>query len=423
MPEQGSDRRSARKVTCQTTEGKGWAGFLDGKIHQVIVIGAGPYGMSVATRLKSEGYDVYVLGEAMSFWEQHMPDGMFLRSSWEASNIGALEGPLSLESYERAAGIHLKRPIPVNDFIAYGRWYQQQHLPDLDPRRVTHLTKGKYGFHLTLDDGAVLYASRVIVATGLDGFAQRPTVFANLSRDLVSHAVDIPDLGVFSGKKVAVIGGGQSALESAAILHARGADVEVLARAPQVRWLARSARLHSLPPWALHLLYSPTDVGPPGLSWVVAWAEVFRRLPKKSQGPLAYRAIRPAGAGWLIPRLTDVPLTTGTSVINATTENNRLRLKLSDGGDRTVDHALLATGYRIDVSRYEFLDPAIIAAIHHQGGYPTLHGGFESTVPGLHFVGAAAAISYSPVMRFVSGTWFTTNLLAHQLKNGVGVTR
>jgi len=410
-------------VTCHSNEGKGWVELMNGKIHQFVVIGAGPYGLSVATRLRSEGYDVHVFGEAMSFWERHMPAGMFLRSSWDASNIGALEGPLSLESYERAEGIHLKKPIPLNDFIAYGRWFQQQYLPDLDPRRVMRVAKGQYGFHLTLNDDTMLYANRVIVATGLDGFAQRPAVFAGLSSDLVSHAVDRQDLGAFSGKAVAVIGGGQSALESAAILHEQGATVEVLARASQLRWLARSARLHSLPPRVLHLMYSPTDVGPPGLSWLVAWPEIFRRLPKKAQGPLAYRAIRPAGAGWLVPRLTDVPLTTGSSVIGATQENNRLRLRLSDGGDRTVDHALLATGYRIDVSRYEFLDPSIVASIRHQGGYPTLHGGFESTVPGLHFVGAASAISYSPVMRFVSGTWFTTDLLARQLKNGVGIVR
>ncbi|HEX3721790.1 MAG TPA: NAD(P)-binding domain-containing protein [Nitrolancea sp.] len=396
---------------------------MDGKIHQFVVIGAGPYGLSAASRLRSEGYDVYVFGEAMSFWEEHMPAGMFLRSSWDASNIGALKGPLSLESYERAEGIRLQRPIPLVDFVTYGRWVQRQFLPDLDPRRVIHVAKGPYGFHLTLDDGDVVYANRVIVATGLDGFAQRPGVFSELPCDLVSHVVDRSDLGIFCGKKVAVIGGGQSALESAAILHERGADVEVLTRAPQIRWLARSAALHSTPKRVQRLMYSPTDVGPPGLSWVVAWADFFRRLPKKSQGPLAQRAIRPAGASWLVPRLSDVPLTTGSTVINASKENGRLRLKLGNGGDRIVDHALLATGYRIDVNRYPFLDRSIVSEIKHQGGYPTLHGGFESTVAGLHFIGAASAISYSPVMRFVSGTWYTTDTLARGLKNRVGVVR
>lgn len=396
---------------------------MDGKVHQFIVIGAGPYGLAAANRLRTEGYDVAIFGEAMSFWDRHMPAGMFLRSSWDASNIGALHGPLSLESYQKAIGKTISKPIPLTDFVAYGRWFQQQALTDLDTRRVMRVSQEAHGFALSLNDGEVVHAGRVIVATGLDRFAQRPRVFQGLLPTVVSHAIEHDDLGVFSGQRVAVIGSGQSALESAALLHENGADVEVLARAPQIRWLARSARLHSLPKQIQHLLYSPTDVGPPGLSWLVAWPEIFRRLPKSVQPPLAYRAIRPAGAGWLVPRLQDVQITTSKSVISASPNGSGLHLKLSDGDDRTVDHVFLSTGYSIDVCGYEFLDPALRDSIKQQGGYPTLHGGFESSIPGLHFIGAAAAISYSPVMRFVSGTWFTTDLLARQLKNRVGAVR
>jgi hypothetical protein len=352
-----------------------------------------------------------------------MPAGMFLRSSWDASNIGALHGPLTIDAYQQSIGKQISKPIPLTDFIAYGRWFQQQALPDLDTRRIMRVVQDAHGFALTLNDGEVVHAGRVIVATGLDRFPNRPRIFEGLLPTVVSHAIEHDDLGVFNGQRVAVIGSGQSALESAAILYENGADVEVLARAPAVRWLARSAKLHSLPKQVQHLMYSPTDVGPPGLSWLVAWPEIFRRLPKRLQPPLAYRAIRPAGAGWLVPRLSDVPITTGTSVINASPNGSGLNLTLSDGGKRTVDHVLLATGYRIDVCGYEFLDPAIRDSLKHQGGYPTLHGGFESSVPGLHFIGAPAAISYSPVMRFVSGTWFTTDLLARQLKHRVGAAR
>lgn len=396
---------------------------MDGKIHQVVVIGAGPYGLAAANRLRNEGYDVAIFGEAMSFWKRQMPAGMFLRSSWDASNIGSLHGPLTLEAYQKAIGKQISRPIPIADFIAYGRWFQQQALPDLDTRRVMHVTREPHGFALSLNDGEVVRAGRVIVATGLDRFPNHPRVFAGLLPTVVSHAIEHDDLSVFDGQRVAVIGSGQSALESAALLHENGADVEVLARAPQVRWLARSAKLHSLPKQIQHLMYSPTDVGPPGLSWLVAWPEIFRRLPKAWQPPLAYRAIRPAGAGWLIPRLRDVQITTGAAVVNASQNGSGLHLKLSDGGERKVDHVFLSTGYRVDVCGYEFLDPAIRDAIKQRGGYPTLHGGFESSIPGLHFVGAPAAISYSPVMRFVSGTWFTTNLLARQFKNRVGAAR
>ena len=393
------------------------------KIHQVVVIGAGPYGLAAAHRLRNEGFEVKVFGEAMSFWERSMPNGMFLRSSRDASNIGELHGPLTIEAYERSKDISVPKPTPIADFIDYGRWFQQQSVPDLDNRRVMHVSATRSGFDLTLEDREVVKTSRVIVATGLDRFARRPKVFANSSPAFVSHAADHSDLGVFEGKKVIVVGSGQSALESAAILHESGSDVEVIARAPQVRWLSRSARLHSLSPQMQRLLYAPTDVGPPGLSWIVAKPEIFRRLPKRWHDPIAYRSIRPAGAGWLVPRLVDVPITTGRVIINLTEESGQLEIKLSDGDTRQVDHVLLATGYAINVNCYEFLDREIIAELKHQDGYPTLRDGFESSVPGLHFLGAAAATSFGPVMRFVSGTWYTTDALARYMKPRVKVVR
>ncbi len=393
------------------------------KIHQFVVIGAGPYGLAAANRLRDEGFDVYVFGEAMSFWEQNMPKGMFLRSSRDASNIGALHGPLTIDAYEAAKGKQVPKPTPLTDFIDYGRWFQSKAVPDLDNRRVMHVSRSNHGFDLTLQDGDVMRATRVIVATGLDRFPRRPEVFANLGPEHVTHAIEHDDLSVFDGKRVVVIGSGQSALESAAILHESGADVEVIARAAEVRWLSRSARLHSLPVRVQHMLYAPTDVGPPGLSWIVATPELFRRLPKTWQEPIAYRSIRPAGAGWLVPRLANVPITTGRKVLSGTPHEGGVTLKLSDGSERVVDHILLSTGYAINVNCFEFLDREIIANVVHQNGYPTLRDGFESTVPGLHFVGAASAVSFGPVMRFVSGTWFTTKGLARKMKPGIKVVR
>ncbi len=396
---------------------------MRGKFHQFVVIGAGPYGLAAANRLRQEGYDVHVFGEAMSFWERNMPRGMFLRSSRDASNIGALNGPLSLDAYEQAKGKTLARPTPLADFIDYGRWFQQQAIPDLDTRQVVRVSGTPHGFDVMLADGEMVQANRVMVATGLDRFTRRPDVFNRVSPLHVSHASDHDDLGIFYGQNVAVIGGGQSALESAAILNESDAAVEVIARQPEIRWLARSARLHSLPKQAQNLLYAPTDVGPPGLSWVVATPELFRRLPKRWHDPIAYRSIRPAGAGWLVPRLEEVPLTTGTAVVKARECGDRVKLDLSDGSSREVDHVLLCTGYAVNVKCYEFLDRGIASSIKHQNGYPMLKGGFESSVPGLHFLGAASAISFGPVMRFVSGTWFTANALARQMKSGAGVSR
>jgi hypothetical protein len=127
---------------------------------------------------------------------------------------------------------------------------------------------------------------------------------------------------------------------------------------------------------------------------------------------IAARAIRPAGASWLKPRLPDVPITAGAVVTGATPHQDRLDLQLSNGTTRRVDHLLFATGYDVDIRRYSFLDRALGEQIRCADGYPVLKRGLESSVPRLHFLGAPAARSFGPVMRFVAGSWFSSKAVA-----------
>src|SRR4051812_9499271 len=209
-------------------------------MHDVTIVGAGPYGLASAAHLRARGLDVHVLGRVMEFWERQMPVGMCLRSSWEASSISDPAGVLSLDAYESAHGLALSRPVPLDDFMRYGRWFQQRAVPDLDRRRVRRIAGAPGGFELTLDDGERLGARRVVMATGLDGCGHRPAELAHLQPPLAWHSSELRDLDGFGGRRIAVVGAGQSAIELAALLREAGAEVEVIARAPQVRWLRRS---------------------------------------------------------------------------------------------------------------------------------------------------------------------------------------
>jgi hypothetical protein len=253
-----------------------------------------------------------------------------------------------------------------------------------------------------------------VIAAGILPFAYRPIAFKTLPPELASHSCEHPDLDRFSGRKVAVIGAGQSALESAALLNEAGAEVEVLVRSQMVRWLWHRSFLHTYRPLA-RLLYAPPDVGPAGVSHLVARPNWFRRLPRRTQILLAARSIRPAGATWLKPRCEHLTITTGSAVISAGVSRDQAVLNLSDGTQRRVDHVLLATGYRVDISRYPFLSPELLASIACANGYPLLEAGFESSVPGLHFLGAPAAWSFGPLMRFVAGTTFTSRALTRKV--------
>ena len=194
-----------------------------------------------------------------------------------------------------------------------------------------------------------------------------------------------------------------------------GAEVEVLGRAPAVHWLSRSAWLHGYAGPLRGLLYPRTDVGPPGISLLVAHPDVFRRLPAALQPPLARRAIRPAASAWLRDRMAQVPITCNVSVRNAVETGDKLVLHLSNDSSREVDHALMATGYAVQVGAYPFLSPTIRTQLRQSQGYPELTRGLESSIPGLHFVGAPAAKSFGPLMRFVSGTPFAARAVTRQI--------
>jgi cation diffusion facilitator CzcD-associated flavoprotein CzcO len=377
----------------------------------VAIVGAGPYGLATATHLRAtERLHVRVFGQPMSFWERQMPKGMLLRSPWDGSTISDPYGEYTLDRYCAQSEEPFSSPVPLPRFVDYGHWFQRNAVPDVDRRMVRLVNAIGGSFELELQDGETVAARRIVVAAGIGDFAWRPPEYAELPRTHVSHSVDYHDLTRFAGKRVVVVGGGQSALESAALLHEVGAEVEVLVRHPQVHWLTR--RWHHKIPVVSRCMYAPPDVGPAFLSWLVALPQLFRRLPRELQDRFSRRSLRPAGAAWLVPRLCAVPITTHRSIVEAATTNGHVRLRLDDGRERVVDHVLLGTGYHVDVSGYPFLAPHVIERMKRVGGYPVLDNGFETSVRGLHVVGAPAAWSMGPLMRFVAGTAFAARSVA-----------
>lgn len=376
----------------------------------VVVLGAGPYGLSAAAHLNACGLNVRVFGETMSFWDRHMPEGMCLRSPWEASQLSDPAKALTIDAFQVAMSSPVSRPIPIRRFIAYGRWFQSRAVPNLEQRKVTEIERDAPGFRVALADGEVVRCRRVIIAGGIGPFAVRPPQFAGIPFDLASHSSEQRDLARFRGKKVVVIGGGQSALESAALLHERQADVELIVRNSAVYWTWQRPWLHTFRPVGA-LLYAWPDVGPAFISHAVAKPSLYRSLPRRVQDSWRFKSLRPNGVGWLKPRLGDVRISPGRGVRSAAIRGKRLELKLSDGSERSVDHVLMATGYRVNVRKYEFLSASLRSALFLVDGCPVLTRGFESSVSGLHFLGAPAMWSFGPLMRFVAGADFAARTM------------
>jgi NADPH-dependent 2,4-dienoyl-CoA reductase/sulfur reductase-like enzyme len=384
---------------------------------KVAVIGAGPYGLAVTSHLREAGVQARVFGEVMGFW-RHMPKGMLVRSEWRGTHIADPHRMLTLDRYEAEHGARLPRQrLRRDDVIAYGLWYQRRALPDVDERRVTRLEAGRAGFRLTLGDGDVAEAERVVVATGLTSFASRPPAFAAIPSTLAPHSCDVQDPDSFRGLRVVIVGAGQSALELAALLREADADVEVFARGPAIRWRSDGDNWLRRHTEFRKVIYPPGGVGPLGPNWIIQMPGLFRSLPAKLQQRWRQRAMRPEGSRWLQPRLSDIPMTAGRSVVSASQVGERLRLVFDDGGEREVDRVVLGTGYRVDLDRSSILAPELARSVRRIGGSPLLSDGFQSSVPGLHFVGAAAAESFGPLMFFIAGTGYAARALTRCIAN------
>jgi Pyridine nucleotide-disulphide oxidoreductase len=380
----------------------------------VAIIGAGPYGLAAAAHLRRiSGLDIRLFGEVMSFWERHMPEGMCLRSPWDASHISDPEDGFTLDAYcRRQQRPHLNRaPIAVNDFVSYGRWFHQQVGVSADPRTVARLDRASNGFRLVLEESGEVHAARVVIAAGVQPFAYRPPVFDCLPSELATHTSERHDFSSFRGKQVFVIGGGTSAIETAGFLCEAGARIEVLMRDSAIRWPRQW--LHAKPlGW---MFYGRGDVGPALISLIVQRPNLFRGLPRSVQTWGGRRAIRPSALPRLKPTLAGVPVHPGRWVLQARPDGERLRLWLNDGTQRVVDHVIFGTGYRVNVARYSFLSSQVLDHVTQVTGYPQLDAGFETTLPGLHFLGAPSAWSFGPLMRFVAGTEFTARSLARHV--------
>ncbi len=382
----------------------------------VVIVGAGPYGLAAAAHLAHAGVDIRCFGEPLGFWKHHMPNGMVLRSRLRSSSIADPKRALTLARYGQATGKVVDRPdIGLKQFIDYGHWFQHQAIPEVDRRRVTSISRGDGCFDIVLADGETLAAAAVVVAAGLSPFPIRPRQFAACPPALVSHACDHADLGAFGGKPVIVIGAGQSALESAALLSERGASVELVARSSAIRWLptddgsaAPARRRIAVPP-------PPTDGGGRLTGWLAATPDVFRRAPERMRSWTTTRCLLPAGAGALRPRMHEVRLSLERYVVRAEADRGKVRLVLNDNSERLSDHVLLGTGYAIDVLRYPFISAGLASEIRILDGYPLLGPGLESSVPGLHFLGAPAALSFGPINRFVVGTWYAAPALTRRI--------
>ena len=389
-------------------------------VSEIAVIGAGPYGLSIAAHLRARNIEHRIIGEPMQFWLGHMPKGMLLKSDGFASSLYDPGGHFTLRRFCEERNIEyadLGTPVRLEDFCAYGLAFQQRFAPNLDNKRVTSLDRTRTGFTLHLSDGENLTANKVIIATGLSHFEHVPSELAALPKDLLSHSSDHVDLDRFKGRDITVVGAGASATELATLLHEAGSDVRMVAREPSIA-------LHTRTPSSRTLFQSirrPTSTI--GSGWKSQFftdlPHIFYRLPKPVQNRLVKGFLGPAGGWFLRGRFEKVPLLAGYQIKGAEALSGRavLWLRSGNGDEQRIEtgHVIAATGYRADIRRLPFLSAGITSQLRLFGNVPELSSHFESSVPGLFFVGAVAVDSFGPVVRFACGSKFAAARLSDYL--------
>ena len=387
----------------------------------VAIVGAGPYGLSIAAHLSQLGVPFRIFGKPMESWLTQMPRGMLLKSEGFASSVYHPEGSLTLGQYcreKRLPYADIGTPVPLETFCEYGLAFQRQFVSTLEQELVAAIDRGPSGFTVRLGSGETVAARRVVVAVGISHFSSVPSSIERLPRKFVSHSSQHVDLAEFRGNDVVVLGGGASAVDVAALLHEAGANARLVTRKPMLE-------LHTKgddPPSLWSRLRAPNSgIGPSWRSWFFTnCATIFHRLPESRRLKWVQTHLGPAGGWFMIDRIGRVPQLLGYTPTGAEVVGNRVRLRLATDGGRyshtiEADHIIAATGYRPKLDRLTFIQPRLRASISMAVNTPILSSHFQSSVAGLYFVGPIAANSFGPLMRFAVGAKYTARRLSQHL--------
>jgi FAD-dependent urate hydroxylase len=370
---------------------------------ELLVIGAGPYGLSTAAVARERGIETVVVGRPMGFWRDNMPTRMFLRSGpeWhiDASGVHTLEAYLE----ERAIAAKDVDPIPIQVFLDYCDWFRVVKGVDVRETFVADLTRRDGRFEATLAGGDRIVADAVVCAPGIRDYAHVPDWASSVPAGRAAHTCDVVRFDEFAGSRVLIVGGRQSAYEWAALIREHGAErIDVVHR-------------HDVPRFDR-------------VSWTFVDAHVentinvhgyWRNLPKPEQDSIARRfwdVGRLTLEYWLTPRLDWAGLHRwpGLVVVETRLVANELGMTLSNGERLNIDHVVFASGYRAELGRVPYLT-WLAAQIDCSNGFPVLDEAFGTSLAGLYIVGFSATQDFGPFFGFVKGCPAAATLVVRDL--------
>lgn len=363
---------------------------------ELLIIGAGPYGLATAAAAGDRGVEYAIVGCPMALWRQHMPKGMILRTSKD-EHLDPM-GAATMDAYMSARAIpsDAMTPLPLSSYLDYVDWFIREKDIRVVNDLVVRLDHTGAGFRARLRGGAEIVARRVLAAIGVRDFRHLPPELVRLlPAGRYSHSTDHNDLRRFAGRRVVVVGGRQSAFETAAILAEDGArSVHVVCRHPAPRFTTCDFAF-------MRDITAAVEADP-------GWHRELSDEERKDWKDRAFREGRLKLEPWLGPRLAAGGVRTmeNTELATASVDSDSgdLVLGLTDGSELRCDHVILATGFRADLSQVAFLRAGnVFDQIDTRDGFPKLDESFQCSVPGLYFMGMAAVNDFGFSFGFSTG--------------------
>ena len=371
---------------------------------RLLVIGAGPYALSIAALARERGIGSVVLGRPMGFWRDNMPEGMFLRSGPDWHLDGAAVH--TLEAYLQEQGIRQGEvdPIPIGVFLDYADWFKTAKGIEVREEFVDTLVKADGRFEATLRSGERIRADAVVAAPGIRHYASVPGWASSLPPGLAAHTCDLVRFDDMAGARVLIIGGRQSAYEWAALIREHGAArIDIVHR-------------HDIPRFE-RVSWKFVDAH---VEQTLAVRGYWRNLPKSEQDAVARRfweVGRLTLEYWLTPRLArdGIHRWPGTEVVEVTPAgDDELRVLLSDGTGLAVDRVVFGSGYRADLTKVPYL-AGVLKHVKVSSGFPVLDEAFQTSLDGLYVTGFSAAQDFGPFFGFVKGSPAAATLIVRDL--------
>jgi thioredoxin reductase len=371
---------------------------------QLLVIGAGPYALSIAALARERGIGSVVLGRPMGFWRDNMPEGMFLRSGpdWHLDGAAAH----TLEAYLEDQGIRPGEvdPIPVGVFLDYADWFKRAKGIEVREEFVDTLVKADGRFEATLRSGERIRADAVVAAPGIRHYASVPGWASSLPPGLAAHTCDLVRFDDMAGARVLIIGGRQSAYEWAALIREHGATrIDIVHR-------------HDIPRFE-RVSWKFVDAH---VEQTLAVRGYWRNLPKSGQDAVARRfweVGRLTLEYWLTPRLAwdGIHRWPGTEVVEVTpVGDDEVRVLLSDGTGLAVDRVVFGSGYRAELTKVPYL-AGVRKHVKVSNGFPVLDEAFQTSLDGLYVTGFSATQDFGPFFGFVKGSPAAATLIVRDL--------